>query len=408
MAGRLRAMDVQSPHPAHGPGAATHAAGGAVTRARRGAADDRGAAIALLRISDIKRAAEGPDKRRAALAKRLRDAIKVESRRITWLRLAAGVGGVLVVISVMGVLASTWRWAANFNSVIFWVGVIALSLGMRLMVRRQVARQVAATAVAEGICGGCAYTLEGVPVEPDGCLVCPECGAAWRRERITRPHWESAASTELYEPAWWRRILFSMPRSRDLLAADDRGRFVRVLDSWLQLLPPARRAEWGPERLRDVRARTRRVGRIWRWVLAGPVGLVGAMLAAGAMTVLVNARRLTSDDIALAGVLTGLAIMLGLLVMAIIRSNGHSPPRKVAPVLTRLGLCASCGNSIAGVAPDSDGLATCGECGASWRQVNDGRCVRCGYDLRGLLEPICPECGGRFGAAAVSNEPAAG
>lgn len=28
-------------------------------------------------------------------------------------------------------------------------------------------------------CLSCATTLEGLPVEADGCRVCPECGAAW-------------------------------------------------------------------------------------------------------------------------------------------------------------------------------------------------------------------------------------
>lgn len=29
-------------------------------------------------------------------------------------------------------------------------------------------------------CPSCSYRLRGVPPEPDGCTVCPECGAAWR------------------------------------------------------------------------------------------------------------------------------------------------------------------------------------------------------------------------------------
>ena len=29
-------------------------------------------------------------------------------------------------------------------------------------------------------CLACNYELVGVPPEPDGCTVCPECGAAWR------------------------------------------------------------------------------------------------------------------------------------------------------------------------------------------------------------------------------------
>lgn len=29
-------------------------------------------------------------------------------------------------------------------------------------------------------CGGCNYPLVKLPVERDGCRVCPECGAAWK------------------------------------------------------------------------------------------------------------------------------------------------------------------------------------------------------------------------------------
>lgn len=30
------------------------------------------------------------------------------------------------------------------------------------------------------LCPVCGYDLIGLPTQPDGCLVCPECGAAWR------------------------------------------------------------------------------------------------------------------------------------------------------------------------------------------------------------------------------------
>jgi len=33
-----------------------------------------------------------------------------------------------------------------------------------------------------GDCGACGYGLAEIPAEPDGCKVCPECGAAWRLE----------------------------------------------------------------------------------------------------------------------------------------------------------------------------------------------------------------------------------
>lgn len=32
-----------------------------------------------------------------------------------------------------------------------------------------------------GYCAQCGYELKGLPKADDGCTVCPECGAAWRR-----------------------------------------------------------------------------------------------------------------------------------------------------------------------------------------------------------------------------------
>jgi hypothetical protein len=36
--------------------------------------------------------------------------------------------------------------------------------------------------VEAGMCGQCGYSLVEIAEEPDGCTVCPECGAAWRRD----------------------------------------------------------------------------------------------------------------------------------------------------------------------------------------------------------------------------------
>lgn len=42
-------------------------------------------------------------------------------------------------------------------------------------------RQRAAEAlVARGRCASCTYEMVGLPVETDGCAICPECGAACR------------------------------------------------------------------------------------------------------------------------------------------------------------------------------------------------------------------------------------
>jgi len=34
--------------------------------------------------------------------------------------------------------------------------------------------------LAAHICPSCAHGIARIPLQPDGCVVCPECGAAWR------------------------------------------------------------------------------------------------------------------------------------------------------------------------------------------------------------------------------------
>lgn len=40
--------------------------------------------------------------------------------------------------------------------------------------------------MSEGACPCCGYTLLGAGQEADGCVVCPECGAAWSGTRLSR------------------------------------------------------------------------------------------------------------------------------------------------------------------------------------------------------------------------------
>jgi hypothetical protein len=35
-----------------------------------------------------------------------------------------------------------------------------------------------------GVCASCGYTLRDAQSQDDGCVVCSECGAAWKRERV--------------------------------------------------------------------------------------------------------------------------------------------------------------------------------------------------------------------------------
>lgn len=44
--------------------------------------------------------------------------------------------------------------------------------------------KIAAVHLEHGKCAGCGYELKDLVVENDGCIVCPECNAAWKSERI--------------------------------------------------------------------------------------------------------------------------------------------------------------------------------------------------------------------------------
>lgn len=47
-----------------------------------------------------------------------------------------------------------------------------------------VPERLRAAFLADGRCPCCRYELEGQPAEPDGCVTCAECGAAWNWDAI--------------------------------------------------------------------------------------------------------------------------------------------------------------------------------------------------------------------------------
>ncbi len=65
----------------------------------------------------------------------------------------------------------------------FALGIPAWLLGLR-WARRRKFDAISAIYIDAGRCAGCGYTLADLAAEPDGCVVCPECGAAWRADRL--------------------------------------------------------------------------------------------------------------------------------------------------------------------------------------------------------------------------------
>lgn len=96
---------------------------------------------------------------------------------------------------VLGVAAGFLLAFMHIGSRLFgwslWLGPIALGLvtpmipmttaivGHRWLVFNY-RREFIDAFVGEGRCPACGYPVGEVPIEPDGRLVCPECGGAWR------------------------------------------------------------------------------------------------------------------------------------------------------------------------------------------------------------------------------------
>lgn len=72
-----------------------------------------------------------------------------------------------------------------------WGAAIAASV-VALLTDRALARRIARgkwnrireLALSARACPACGYALEGLTPETDGCVVCPECGAAWRPDSL--------------------------------------------------------------------------------------------------------------------------------------------------------------------------------------------------------------------------------
>ncbi len=104
---------------------------------------------------------------------------------------ALSVGSVLSfkqITKMLGIpLSPTYRiysfrwWAEELvvAGVMFGVPLLLLSVSAYFVQKRQASLRASA-AVEMGFCGGCGYKLAGLEREEDGCVVCPECGAAWK------------------------------------------------------------------------------------------------------------------------------------------------------------------------------------------------------------------------------------
>lgn len=85
-----------------------------------------------------------------------------------------------ILVPVLSFTPAVPRWVTIF-AVAVLLG-LATPLALFTIHRHLFADQIASAYIAAGRCAACGYGLASATVEPDGCRVCPECSAAWRRQ----------------------------------------------------------------------------------------------------------------------------------------------------------------------------------------------------------------------------------
>jgi hypothetical protein len=93
------------------------------------------------------------------------------------------IASVVALVACFSIMTLTFRWAGSAGIVGFFIPALMIGPSLMLVMRfapRLAWKRWAAEVAALGHCPSCAYGLFDLPVDADGCVVCPECGGAWR------------------------------------------------------------------------------------------------------------------------------------------------------------------------------------------------------------------------------------
>ncbi|MCC7388765.1 MAG: hypothetical protein IT431_08340 [Phycisphaerales bacterium] len=90
--------------------------------------------------------------------------------------------GVIALIFVAGAAAV---WSESRGIAILSLCMPGLALLVDATDRRRFRHRYERVRILPPACLACLYELSGLTTEPDGCTICPECGAAWRLSLAT-------------------------------------------------------------------------------------------------------------------------------------------------------------------------------------------------------------------------------
>lgn len=148
--------------------------------------DDRGRAVRV--ITPGWRALAPFLRTRGEAAARARAALALPPEFVWRLRAAL----VLFSASVYFSAVSGYRAVRAGTALTAWytwtpvvqIALIGFTLWLLVRSARRHDEQVVSGLLKAAMCPGCGYALGAIPPERDGCSVCPECGAAWKRSSV--------------------------------------------------------------------------------------------------------------------------------------------------------------------------------------------------------------------------------
>jgi len=240
-----------------------------------------------------------------------------------------------------------------FNTPFFWIvaAVIVISSVKRVLHppgTGPAGDAISATSAALGHCGACGYNLLDLRPADDGCVQCPECGAAWHIQRRTHIGLDPERLAKLVKaiPAYERG-------NSALGTTDDRG--VRLVAGYqwprgtlARPLPPS--ADPAVALFRRGRRKLRR----WCFIVAGVVWLayiIGAFATGG-----------TVGDVVYVAVIAAIVLALIALLVSLV----SLPARKVRALALQAARCPECYTPLDVELVCFDGCTVCRGCRAAW------------------------------------------
>lgn len=274
----------------------------------------------------------------------------------TSLLLAVAIGivssGVIVVVIVSEFLPprSHWLIAVWLIASVTIAALIARKSGLNVH-----GKPIADALLREGVCASCGYNLCDAPVSDQGLRTCPECGAAWRADRISRADSFTGATFAPFD-----RFKFDARRwARTRSVKDASGRLQPMCD-----LPYAKKLARRDDPAvyaaivqaeRDMFRRSRP----WRWAAAVCLTVLTLALALGVAEADMRVHPLAFLLYGVSGVFVLYLACFGPLTL---------DTQGVARTVAVHGVCPACSSSLP--APnddDPDQLVTCRTCLATWR-----------------------------------------